>query len=99
MAVVCRKDGDQHSDGLGADPAGSDYPFRRPLLALPETDLSVIQLKTGQLAGPFFYSETLVPDHQRNQAHHHQAAQGAGQDKLATNTFAATNKFIIVMVW
>ncbi|EJK89421.1 hypothetical protein UUU_40440 [Klebsiella pneumoniae subsp. pneumoniae DSM 30104 = JCM 1662 = NBRC 14940] len=39
-----------------------------------------------------------MPDHQRNQAHHHQAAQGAGQDKLATNTFAATNKFIIVMV-
>ena len=41
---------------------------------------------------------SLVPDHQRNQAHHHQTAQGAGQDKLATDTFAATNKFIIVMV-
>lgn len=54
MAVVCRKDGDQHSDGLGADPAGSDYPFRRPLLALPETDLSVIRSKRASLLARFF---------------------------------------------
>ncbi|MCS5960261.1 hypothetical protein LNP74_11010 [Klebsiella pneumoniae subsp. pneumoniae] len=49
------KDGDQHSDGLGADPAGSDYPFRRPLLALPETDLSVIRSKRASLLARFLF--------------------------------------------
>jgi hypothetical protein len=29
MAAVCRKNRDQHSDGLGADPAGSDSAVRR----------------------------------------------------------------------
>ncbi|MDR6255240.1 hypothetical protein QE362_002983 [Klebsiella variicola] len=96
---LAEKDRDQHPDGLGVDPSGSDYPFRRPLLALPETDLNVIRSKRVSLLARFFIPKmSLVPDHQRNQAHHHQTAQRAGQDKLTTDTFAATNKFIIVMV-
>ena len=57
--------------------------------------------RAGQLAR-FFYAllllKCLMPNHQCNQADHHQTTQCAGQNKLPTHPLTAANKFIIVMI-
>lgn len=54
------------------------------------------------LLARFFYAllllKCLMPNHQCNQADHHQTTQCAGQNKLPTHPLTAANKFIIVMI-
>ncbi len=54
------------------------------------------------LLARFFYAllllKCLMPNHQCNQADHHQTTQCAGQNKLPTHPLTAANKLIIVMI-
>ncbi|SUX67355.1 low-affinity inorganic phosphate transporter [Citrobacter freundii] len=66
-----RKNGDQHSYGLGLHPASSNSSFRRAVLALPEAYLSecTVKKRVRKLARFFlFLSLESVPDNQRNHA-------------------------------
>ncbi len=62
----------------------------------------VISLERVSLLARFFYAllllKCLMPNHQCNQADHHQTTQCAGQNKLPTHPLTAANKFIIVMI-
>ncbi len=52
MAVVCRKDGDQHSDGLVLT-CRQRLSFQASFTGSPETDLSVIRSKRASLLARF----------------------------------------------
>ncbi|MDP1159951.1 hypothetical protein Q6257_30985, partial [Klebsiella variicola] len=62
-------------------------------------DLNLNRSKRVSVLPRFFIpKKSLVPDQQRNQAHHHQTAPRAGPDQPPTATYPATNKFHIEQV-